>query len=297
MSRSVARSELTLEIGGGHNPAPAADVVVDKFLFDNSQRAGSLRCDRPLVIGDGESLPFRDKAFARTVGRQVMEHMDDVQRFFQELMRVSSGGYLASPSYLRELVFWWPYHHWLFTREKDVLVCAPKSGQRPLAGQLFHYLARQDRHFRRFLRALPVHVLHVQYQWTERIDYRIVEQIPVPAFNSTAEIEAFWSANRPASHHERLKHWALRTLPQPLVRGLDGVRRVCHSLRRARIRSAIDLDALLACPLCKQAVRREGERYVCGECGRRYPIVRGIPVMLADAEAADAVVEHARRAA
>lgn len=271
--------------------------MVDKFLFDNSQRAGSLRCDRPLVIGDGESLPFRDKAFARTVGRQVMEHMDDVQRFFQELMRVSSGGYLASPSYLRELVFWWPYHHWLFTREKDVLVCAPKSGQRPLAGQLFHYLARQDRHFRRFLRALPVHVLHVQYQWTERIDYRIVEQIPVPAFNSTAEIEAFWSANRPASHHERLKHWALRTLPQPLVCGLDGVRRVCHSLRRARIRSAIDLDALLACPLCKQAVRREGERYVCGECGRRYPIVRGIPVMLADAEAADAVVEHARRAA
>ena len=150
MSRSVARSELTLEIGGGHNPAPAADVVVDKFLFDNSQRAGSLRCDRPLVIGDGESLPFRDKAFARTVGRQVMEHMDDVQRFFQELMRVSSGGYLASPSYLRELVFWWPYHHWLFTREKDVLVCAPKSGQRPLAGQLFHYLARQEHHGERF---------------------------------------------------------------------------------------------------------------------------------------------------
>jgi len=37
---------------------------------------------------------------------------------------------------------------------------------------------------------------------------------------------------------------------------------------------------ILACPACKTAVALEGERLVCGSCGRRYPIREGIPVML-----------------
>ena len=37
---------------------------------------------------------------------------------------------------------------------------------------------------------------------------------------------------------------------------------------------------ILACPLCKTAVRLEGERLVCTTCARRYPIRDGIPVML-----------------
>ena len=37
---------------------------------------------------------------------------------------------------------------------------------------------------------------------------------------------------------------------------------------------------LLACPACKTPVREEGERLVCAQCGRRYPVRDGIPVML-----------------
>ena len=39
---------------------------------------------------------------------------------------------------------------------------------------------------------------------------------------------------------------------------------------------------ILACPACKTAVQLEGERLVCARCGRRYPILDGIPVMLID---------------
>ncbi|OGX19011.1 MAG: hypothetical protein A2Y04_00640, partial [Omnitrophica WOR_2 bacterium GWC2_45_7] len=39
---------------------------------------------------------------------------------------------------------------------------------------------------------------------------------------------------------------------------------------------------ILACPLCKTEVRLEGERLVCVQCGRRYPIRDGIPVMLVE---------------
>ncbi len=37
---------------------------------------------------------------------------------------------------------------------------------------------------------------------------------------------------------------------------------------------------ILACPACKTEVKLEGERLVCVQCGRRYPIREGIPVML-----------------
>ncbi len=43
-----------------------------------------------------------------------------------------------------------------------------------------------------------------------------------------------------------------------------------------------ELLEILACPVDKAPVREEGDRLVCGECGRRYPVRDGIPVMLVD---------------
>ena len=39
---------------------------------------------------------------------------------------------------------------------------------------------------------------------------------------------------------------------------------------------------ILACPLCKTAVKLQDERLVCVKCGRSYPIREGIPVMLVE---------------
>ena len=45
-----------------------------------------------------------------------------------------------------------------------------------------------------------------------------------------------------------------------------------------------DLLEILACPACdtRPKVNLENDRLVCVECGRRYPIRDGIPVMLVD---------------
>ena len=42
------------------------------------------------------------------------------------------------------------------------------------------------------------------------------------------------------------------------------------------------LLALLACPACQGDVRLEVDKIVCTRCHRRYPIIDGIPVLLAD---------------
>lgn len=45
-----------------------------------------------------------------------------------------------------------------------------------------------------------------------------------------------------------------------------------------------ELLKFLACPKCKQPVKEEGNHLVCQnpQCGLRYPIRDGIPVMLID---------------
>lgn len=43
-----------------------------------------------------------------------------------------------------------------------------------------------------------------------------------------------------------------------------------------------EILAILACPLDKAPVELQGDRIVCSQCGRRYPIRDGIPVMLID---------------
>lgn len=43
-----------------------------------------------------------------------------------------------------------------------------------------------------------------------------------------------------------------------------------------------ELLAILACPGCQGDVTLKGEQIVCLQCGRKYPIRKGIPIMLVD---------------
>ncbi|MGC8833356.1 MAG: Trm112 family protein [Armatimonadota bacterium] len=45
---------------------------------------------------------------------------------------------------------------------------------------------------------------------------------------------------------------------------------------------------ILACPACKSEVVLKGEKLVCVECRRAYPIRDGIPIMLIE----EAVIEE-----
>ena len=42
------------------------------------------------------------------------------------------------------------------------------------------------------------------------------------------------------------------------------------------------LLALLACPACQGDIELKDNRIICTRCQRSYPIVDGIPVLLAD---------------
>ena len=43
-----------------------------------------------------------------------------------------------------------------------------------------------------------------------------------------------------------------------------------------------ELLDILACPACKSDIQLRDEKIVCTQCGRKYPIKDGIPIMLVD---------------
>jgi hypothetical protein len=50
----------------------------------------------------------------------------------------------------------------------------------------------------------------------------------------------------------------------------------------ARVGVDKELLEILACPVDHATIREEGDRLVCTQCGRRYPVRDGIPVMLVE---------------
>ncbi len=43
-----------------------------------------------------------------------------------------------------------------------------------------------------------------------------------------------------------------------------------------------ELLDILACPACKSDVELKGGKIVCKQCGKKYPVRNGVPVLLID---------------
>lgn len=172
---NIGSKNIVLEIGSGHNPDPRSDILCDKYLEDNTQRGGLLKRDRPTIIGDAESLPFKDGSVDYIIARHVLEHLENPGKFINELLRVSKGGgYIETPSELSERITTWTYHKWLINKWKNKLYLKRKSENSYLGlGMLIHYLWKNSQEYRKLYFAYPDLFL-VRYEWQNKIDYEIL---------------------------------------------------------------------------------------------------------------------------
>lgn len=170
---------LVLEVGSGDNPHPRADILVDRFISDNTERSGDLVLDRPLVVADAHHLPFCDKAFAYIICSHILEHMDEPPLFVQELARIGHAGYIGSPSEIAERLFHWSFHRWYVNLLDDgTLVMHPKEPAEPF-GELFDYLYEYNPMYYFFQRSMP-HLFWVELEWHDTIKLRMAETSPLP---------------------------------------------------------------------------------------------------------------------
>ena len=166
-----------LEIGSGDNPHPRADILCDRFIGDNTERGGSIVIDRPLVVADAHHLPFRDGAFVYTICSHILEHMDDPKQFGRELMRVSKGGYIQSPSEIAERLFHWSFHRWYVNLIGNTLVLSPKEPGEPF-GELFDYLYEYNPAYYFFQRSVP-DLFWVEQEWHGTVDIEVRDSSPL----------------------------------------------------------------------------------------------------------------------
>jgi ubiquinone/menaquinone biosynthesis C-methylase UbiE len=126
---SIRKNDIVLEVGGGHNPHPRSNVVVDKFVGSNYHRQSDLKVfgHQQFIEADGENLPFADKQFDYVICNQVLEHVENPERFLQEQMRVAKRGYIETPSLIGEYLFPKASHKWLVLELDNKLVLADKS--------------------------------------------------------------------------------------------------------------------------------------------------------------------------
>ncbi|BBO18595.1 conserved hypothetical protein [Candidatus Brocadia pituitae] len=193
-----------LDVGSGHNPHPRANVLLDKNIYDNTDRSGkSIKIDnsRLFVEGNAESMPFYDKEFDLLIASHIAEHSDNPEKFCRELMRVSKGGYIETPSKFAEILFDEPYHSWYVYVKNDILIFERINirSRLGLIGKLFYavYYINTERNGKRtiifnnkclcYVTSNVVHyllkkplllsgILYTRFEWKESFRFKILEE-------------------------------------------------------------------------------------------------------------------------
>ncbi len=176
---NIKKTDYVLEVGGGHNPHPRSNMVVDKYTDSNYHRSGDIvvRKNQKFMQADGENLPFADNEFDYVICNQVLEHVEDPIKFLAEQSRVAKRGFIETPSLIGEYLFPKESHKWVLLELKNQLVMVEKSkiNLNPVVnfGDLFlDFLPKQSIAFK-LLQRTYMDLFTVRYEWEGEIDYVI----------------------------------------------------------------------------------------------------------------------------
>jgi len=269
----IRSKDLVLDIGSGHSPHYRADVLCDISLGDDRERGGPINLDRPFVIGDAESLPFRDKVFDFTICSHLLEHLRHPERCLAEMIRVGKRGHIECPSEFAEKLCGWPPHRWFVRRENGRLIFTQKV--RPIydetiASGTWKAWSQGDPAYHLFFWRNP-QLFFVTYPWVDKIDYEIRS---ADAVKEELFVDAEPGVGKEPPR-KTLRGWCRW---DPAWENL--FRHALVSLLRARRRREVNLFDLIACPICKSGLLKQEGRLVCLPCRKWYPLQGKVPVLL-----------------
>jgi SAM-dependent methyltransferase len=174
---TIKRSDRVLEVGGGHNPHPRSNVIVDKFVESNFHRSGDIKVmkHQQFLNADGENLPFKDKEFDYVICCQVLEHVENPVRFLSEQFRVAKRGFIETPSLIGEYLFPRESHKWILHEHNDVLYLVDKKKMNftfgyDLTELIQDYLPRHSIGFKIVERTYP-NLETIRIEWEHDFNY------------------------------------------------------------------------------------------------------------------------------
>lgn len=282
--------EIVLDLGSGAAPWSQSNVLVDRFYVDpTGERSGApiYKDSRPLIIADGERLPFKDGSVQYIFCRHVVEHATDAAKFLEEISRVGQAGYLECPNPLLERVLNQLQHRWyLVLRDERLLVCE-KNEENNLTTELDkvffellneHYLIRNywdlftvqlhwKDHFAVELQDSMTEILGCSVT-VEEIRKRIRAQRLSILLKGIQDVIANTVVNR-----------LRRTFKWPVVSTLHRTYKWVKLGRKPSLAkrsiSVKDLYPVFCCPHDHSDLSVTDEYLVCDACNRQYPLFDG----------------------
>ena len=176
---SIGKKDHVLEVGGGHNPHPRSNVVVDKFVDCNYHRKSDVKVlkNQKFIAADGENLPFEDQVFDYVISNQVLEHVHDPEKFLKEQMRMAKAGYIETPSLTGEYLFPKKAHKWLILEIDNKLIIMDKEkywfNSDLDFGFLFLTWLHKSSMAWKILRKTNPDLFTVRYEWRDNIEFEV----------------------------------------------------------------------------------------------------------------------------
>jgi SAM-dependent methyltransferase len=264
----ISNKALVLDVASGGKPYWRANVLLDKFIFDNSERNSNVLIDRDFVVSDVYDLPFKDKSFDFIIARHILEHLDQPEVFLKELQRVGKAGYIETPSSFSEDLFGWPFHVWQIDVEDGELVLRTKNNQtNHQLKKLKPYFDNNNKFLKKFSAERRI-LFYTRYYWQDKINFRIINN------NPPAAREIFSQTDHPADFDltEIKNSYSLKRKIKILV---DKIRRMVMGVNQP-----FNLFDLMQCLDCRGDLFLDQGVLKCNKCQRKYLIKQGISVLV-----------------
>jgi SAM-dependent methyltransferase len=263
----IPADALVLDVASGGKPYWRSNVLMDKFVFDNSERDANLVIDRDFVVGDVNKMPFKDKVFDFVIARHILEHLPHPELFIKELERVAKAGYIETPSSFSENLYGWPFHLWEVDVENNILMIKSKEKNENKQLKKLSKYFDHDKNLKKFS-VNNRSMFYTSYYWKDKINFKIIREDMLEKTVESQNVDIGDSNLKEYAKGYKLK-----------IR----IKKFINKLRRklSADNRSYNLFDLLSCVSCHGDIKvNDRNMLVCEKCGIEYNLKDNIPVML-----------------
>ena len=262
----VSKNALVLEVGSGGNPYFRANVLVDAYPQTRERHWAPLISDRPSVLGFGENLPFKDKAFDFVIASHVLEHSDDPKQFLDELQRVAKAGYIETPdAFMERINPYWDHRSEVTVRNNTLIIRKKSDWKVDLDLVELYENSAKEVIAKKTIPHNPFE-FHVRFYWQDKISYKILNP----------DADSSWKP--PSFSYTTSVSNGVRAFLGRVILGVS--RKLFSQNKRNR---KLPIESLVICPSCKvEGLIFKGADIHCRNCGVSYEDLDGIPRLVSD---------------
>lgn len=259
----VPKSALVLEVGSGGSPYFRSNVLIDAYEETRERHWAPFVKDRPSVLGVGEALPFKDKAFDFVIASHVLEHSADPEHFLLEMQRVAKAGYIETPdAFMERINPYWDHRSEVTVR--DGILAIRKKPAWIVDEELVEFYEHGAKALiaKQTIPRNPF-TFHTRFFWSERIPFNVLNP----------EADASWPA--PSMEVNTRPAFSFRSAIGRF--GLATARLLFSQTKRNK---ELNLSELMQCPTCGSDKLAFSENEItCRDCQKKFDVSSGVPRM------------------